>query len=180
MSRAAAFLVPLHRLDQSLFLAVHRGLAFRPLLVLLSVVSRLGNWPFWLGAILFTLAMGRPNATFAALHMLATAGVGGLVYKLLKERITRPRPCEAILWLEPSVPPLDRWSFPSGHTLHAVSFCVLLAHWCPEALPFVLPFAVLTGFSRIGLGLHYPFDVLAGALLGAGIAETMLSLLAPA
>jgi undecaprenyl-diphosphatase len=67
--------------------------------------------------------------------------------------------------------PLDRFSFPSGHTLHAVSFTVIAAGAFPVLALVLLPAAVLIALSRVVLGLHYPTDVLAGALLGATIAR---------
>lgn len=70
---------------------------------------------------------------------------------------------------------LDRFSFPSGHTLHAVAFsCVALAYY-PALAPLLLPFTGLVAMSRPVLGLHYPSDVLAGALIGLLIAGASLS-----
>lgn len=180
MRRATALLDPLHRVDHLLFVAVHRGLRLRPLVAFLSLVSRLGNGSIYAVVLFYLVARGGSAGSYAALHASATALLGLALYKLLKERVGRPRPCEAILELVPAVPPLDRWSFPSGHTLHAVSFCVLLATWAPELLPLALPFAALTGLSRVVLGLHYPFDVAAGGLLGYGIATGMLHAFGPA
>lgn len=62
--------------------------------------------------------------------------------------------------------PLDHFSFPSGHTLHAVLFSVMLGTYFPALLPVLLVFSVLVALSRMVLGLHYPTDVLAGAGLG--------------
>jgi undecaprenyl-diphosphatase len=179
MRRATALLDPLHRVDHLLFVAVHRGLGLRPLVSFLSLVSRLGNGSIYLVVLFYLAARDGTSGSYAALHAAATALLGLVLYKLLKERVGRPRPCEAILELVPALPPLDRWSFPSGHTLHAVSFCVLLATWAPELLPLALPFAALTGLSRVVLGLHYPFDVAAGGLLGYGLAAGMLRLCGP-
>jgi undecaprenyl-diphosphatase len=68
------------------------------------------------------------------------------------------------------------YSFPSGHTLHAVAFTlVALAYW-PWLAPLLVPFTLLTAASRVALGLHYPSDVLAGASLGAGIAAASLAI----
>ncbi len=73
--------------------------------------------------------------------------------------------------IAPGVSPLDRFSFPSGHTLHAVAFTIIASIHYPQ-LPFLLvPFTLLTAASRIVMGLHYPSDVLAGACLGAIIAS---------
>ena len=63
--------------------------------------------------------------------------------------------------------PLDRFSFPSGHTLHAVSFTVSVCSSLPALAVVLVPAAVLIALSRVVLGLHYPSDVLAGGLLGA-------------
>ena len=73
--------------------------------------------------------------------------------------------------------PLDRYSFPSGHTLHAVSFTTIaLAHF-PELAIVLVPFALLVAVSRVVLGLHYPTDVAAGAVLGATLATIGLALI---
>jgi undecaprenyl-diphosphatase len=66
--------------------------------------------------------------------------------------------------------PLDKFSFPSGHTLHAVVFGVVALNYYPQLAFIILPFTTLVGLSRVVLGLHYPSDVLAGALIGSLIA----------
>jgi undecaprenyl-diphosphatase len=72
------------------------------------------------------------------------------------------------IWLTGT--PLDKFSFPSGHTLHAVVFSTVVLSYYPALSIVVLPFTVMVGLSRVVLGLHYPSDVLAGALIGAAIA----------
>jgi len=72
--------------------------------------------------------------------------------------------------------PLDQFSFPSGHTLHAVAFTTIaIAHY-PQLAFLLIPFAFLVALSRMVLGLHYPSDVLAGAAIGAAIAGISLVL----
>jgi len=72
--------------------------------------------------------------------------------------------------------PLDRYSFPSGHTLHAVSFTWQACAHFPELAWVLAPLAGLIAGSRVVLGLHYPSDVLAGAALGAALAQLGLAL----
>ena len=74
-----------------------------------------------------------------------------------------------------SAKPLDQFSFPSGHTLHAVGFSVVAVAYFPVLIWLVLPFTLLVAASRVILGLHYPSDVLAGALVGLSIADTVLA-----
>ena len=71
--------------------------------------------------------------------------------------------------------PLDRYSFPSGHTLHAVSFAWQACAHFPELSWVLLPLTALIAGSRVVLGLHYPTDVLAGAIIGAALAELGLA-----
>jgi undecaprenyl-diphosphatase len=70
--------------------------------------------------------------------------------------------------------PLDPWSFPSGHTLHAVAFNAVLAAELPLVALLVLPFTLAVAASRVILGLHYPRDVAAGAAAGSLLAGLTL------
>jgi undecaprenyl-diphosphatase len=88
----------------------------------------------------------------------------------------RERPFITHSTIDLAMAPLDRYSFPSGHTLHAVSFAWQATAHFPELGWVLLPLAGLIAASRVVLGLHYPTDVLAGAALGASLAELGCSL----
>jgi membrane-associated phospholipid phosphatase len=92
----------------------------------------------------------------------------------------RGRPYITHSAIECASEPLDRYSFPSGHTLHAVCFTLLaVAHFPVLAGPLVV-LTVLIALSRVILGLHYPTDVAAGAVLGGslGIGSLLIAQLA--
>src|SRR5690606_16957595 len=72
------------------------------------------------------------------------------------------------------VAPLDEFSFPSGHTLHAVAFStVAVAHY-PVLAWALVPFTGAVALSRVVLGLHYPSDVLAATAIGGLLAAVSL------
>jgi undecaprenyl-diphosphatase len=102
----------------------------------------------------------------AALHLAATGAVGILLYKLIKNHAVRERPYITHSAIECASAPLDRYSFPSGHTLHAVCFTIMLTAHLPEWAGALAVLASLIALSRVVLGLHYPTDVAAGATLG--------------
>ncbi|MGH8053296.1 MAG: phosphatase PAP2 family protein [Stenotrophomonas sp.] len=136
-----------------------------------SILSRLGDGVFWymlMGALV--LADGLDGLQ-ASVHMAATGVVALTLYKVLKRWTRRPRPFAADLRIRAWVAPLDEYSFPSGHTLHAVSFTVVALAYYPWLAPLLVPFTAGVALSRVVLGLHYPSDVLAatgiGVLLGA-------------
>jgi undecaprenyl-diphosphatase len=74
------------------------------------------------------------------------------------------------------VAPLDEYSFPSGHTMHAVAFTLLAVVAFPGLAWVLVPFTVLVALSRLVLALHYPSDVLAGAVLGGALASAATAL----
>lgn len=146
----------------------------RPLTMLLRAVGRLGNGVFWYALIAVLPFVYGPQGLRASLHMLLVGGACLLVYRWLKHRTARPRPAGVIPDVRLAMRALDEFSFPSGHTLHAVAFTLIAGFHFPHLLMLLAPLCVLIALSRPALGLHYPSDVLAGALLGAGIAGSSL------
>ncbi|MCB1637566.1 MAG: phosphatase PAP2 family protein, partial [Thiothrix sp.] len=141
-----------------------------PLSRFFAVISRLGNGVFWYVLMLvLPLVHGLP-AILVSLHMALVGLMGVLIYKWLKTSTGRVRPYGYHNDIFQNVTALDPFSFPSGHTLHAVGFSMVLLHYYPEWALLVIPFTILVALSRVILGLHYPSDVLMGILLGAGLA----------
>ncbi|MBX3702236.1 MAG: phosphatase PAP2 family protein [Steroidobacteraceae bacterium] len=141
-----------------------------------ATISRLGDGVFWYASMTAMAVLGGSRGAFAALHMAATGLAALALYKTLKRRIRRPRPCAVGRGIVALVAPLDQFSFPSGHTLHAVAFTVIACAWFPALAVVLVPFAMLVGLSRVVLGLHYPSDVLAATAIGLALAAVSLSL----
>ena len=129
---------------------------------------------FWY-ALMAVLPIVYGSADLAlVVRMLAVAAVCLVLYKLIKTRAARPRPFQAHTGIQLHVLPLDQHAFPSGHTMHAVAFTLLVLAQHPELAMLLVPFTVLVAVSRVALGLHYPSDVVAGAALGSLIAWVSL------
>jgi len=141
-----------------------------------QVASRLGDGIVWYVLIFALPVLYGASAIKPALVMALTGTVGVVLYKLLKRVFVRERPFITHSSIALAGAPLDRYSFPSGHTLHAVSFAWQACAHFPELAWVLVPLAAMIAASRVVLGLHYPTDVLVGALIGASLAELGLSL----
>jgi undecaprenyl-diphosphatase len=137
---------------------------------LFRLVSRLGDGLFWYALMSALLLRYQAAALPAVIHMLAVGLTCTAIYKLVKHKTLRPRPFNVYPSIVCMGKTLDQFSFPSGHTLHAVGFSIIAVYYFPALIWLVLPFSLLVALSRPILGLHYPSDVLAGAAIGTAIA----------
>lgn len=177
---ASALFLRADQAERRLCLIANAAARRRALRALFRAVSRLGDGVFWYALMAsMPLWLGRTAGLRAALHMLVVGAVGLALYKLLKRTLVRERPFVGLVGIECAMPPLDRYSFPSGHTLHAVAFTVVAVGYVPGLAALLVPFAALVAASRVVLGLHYPSDVAVGALLGAALAVASGSLPLP-
>jgi len=177
MRRLSASLRAVAVWDEEWCLWFNHAAAIPSVRALFCAASRLGDGVFWYALMAVLLAVGGRAAIPAVLHMAAVGATGVLLYKWLKSRTSRPRPYQVRTAILRGADPLDNFSFPSGHTLHAISFSILAIAYFPPTAYLVVPFAALVAASRLVLGLHYPTDVLAGAVIGAALAFGSLALL---
>lgn len=139
-----------------------------------AAISRLGDGVFWYALMGALILFDGYNGLKASAHLAATGVIALSLYKLLKHWTKRPRPYASDVRIRAWVAPLDEFSFPSGHTLHAVAFTlVALAHY-PVLAWVLIPFTASVAVSRVVLGLHYPSDVLAATGIGTALAALSL------
>ncbi len=110
--------------------------------------------------------------------LLAADVAAGVISYALRQAIGRERP--PLVYPEPkplvSVP--NSGAFPSGHTSAAFACATVLAWASPRLRVPLFVLAAAIGWSRIYVGVHWPLDVLGGAVLGVLLAKALLKLLA--
>lgn len=94
----------------------------------------------------------------------------------LKQLVDRPRPFTTIAADHVLGGHPGSSSMPSGHATTAFAGAVALGYVVRRAAPLLLALAAAIAYSRVYLGVHYPFDVVAGAALGASVAVAVLAL----
>jgi membrane-associated phospholipid phosphatase len=103
------------------------------------------------------------------------AGAAWVLANVAKVIANRPRPYQVVADAVLRQPPAHGTSFPSSHTAVTVAVVIALVPFLPRALAWVaIAYAVLVGWSRVYLGVHYPLDVLAGAGIGMAVGGAVL------
>ncbi|WP_083884212.1 bifunctional phosphatase PAP2/diacylglycerol kinase family protein [Nocardia higoensis] len=126
----------------------------------------------WLGfgAAMVLLGSG-PVRRAGVRGLLATGLASGVANGIAKPLFPRRRPPdESVPFVRRLGTPPVSSSFPSGHSASAAAFVTGVALESPATAVAVAPVAVAVGYSRVHIGVHWPSDVVAGALLGAGVA----------
>lgn len=160
-------------IDNYLFQLFNSGLTCGFLDWLMPIITNARMWmPIiliaWLGLIIF----GSKKHRVLALLLLVAAGTTDLISaRVIKKSVGRLRPC--------SVEETDDFkcrllrhkksskSFPSNHAANNAAFATVIWLFCGHVIGIPFAFiAFLVGYSRVYVGVHYPFDVFAGWLLG--------------
>lgn len=113
---------------------------------------------------------GRRAAAYGLTAVAATSGIVNLIAKRMSRR-QRPRRAGEEVAHERWIQMPDSASFPSGHTAAAVAFASGTGRLLPVAGSPLHALAALVGYSRVHTGVHYPGDVVGGAVIGAAVAD---------
>ena len=158
--------------DERVFVYLNEALSGQASAWLLRLVSSLGNG--FVLAILVIPVMARFDWKawrMRVIPMVLSVATTGVIVTAAKVLVGRERPpvWAALRGVDVRVPfgmPADK-SFPSGHAQTAFGVAVYLSLLYPSRSVVFLALAVLVGISRIGLGVHYPSDVVVGAFIGS-------------
>jgi undecaprenyl-diphosphatase len=134
---------------------------------LLVVFVRVGDgWGWALVAAGLFLFLPWLRFKIVAFQALLAVAISLPLYWGLKLFFRRQRPFAALPGISARVPPLDRYSFPSGHTMNNLAVALTLALNFPRLWPLAVSVPLLLGLLRIFFGVHFLTDIGGGILLG--------------
>lgn len=119
---------------------------------------------------LFMLALGKRWIGQSAYEMVLALVLSTLLAQILKRAFSRSRPYWILKNLNTYGIDLRDYSFPSGHTTAAFTVATTFSLYFPKLAVLFIAMAILVAVSRTYLAVHYPTDVLAGVILGIGVA----------
>jgi undecaprenyl-diphosphatase len=162
----------LYSIDKAVFLLINATLTHPVLDTVLVTATNLKFWiiPGILAAAIFVFREDKKKAlTVLALMALTIAICDPLSSQALKKLFARPRPCNPDAFVEGGRFLLGMYkslSFPSSHSMNMFSLATLLFCFYRKHGVYFFSFAAMIAYSRVYCGVHYPSDVLGGAVFG--------------
>ena len=166
------------------FYFINNGLQNNFLNVLMPILTDFGSLIAWcLICVALYIFGGRKAKKIAILGLIALFLSNVAVY-FLKYIVAEPRPFLALNHVHQLIPENEIYSFPSGHTTSSfaaatvigLNYMLKIRNMKFRLIYPLLAFAAIIGFSRIYIGVHYPLDVICGALIGTIFALIVLKL----
>jgi undecaprenyl-diphosphatase len=145
--------------------------------VLTDYVKQKAVLGFAIALVLWMLIRGKPNVRLAAILLILTILVSDQLNSfVIKNLFARLRPCHVLPGVHLLVGCGSGYSFPSSHAVNNFAGAMVLAFCIPRWRWAFFGFAALIAFSRVYVGVHYPFDVLGGAAVGLCCAGFVIAL----
>ena len=165
-------------IDTTLFYAVNHGLVNKFFDTIMPIITDVKYWKIpllaaWLCLMIFGGKKGRITGIVLVVSLILIDLFNSYPLKFLFARI---RPCNAFLDARVLVPTSTSYSFPSSHATNIFGIATILSNKYRNFRFCFFFIALVVGISRIYVGVHYPFDVLAGAAVGILCGLGMLKL----
>jgi undecaprenyl-diphosphatase len=166
------------QIDASLFYLLNHKVQNGLLDFLMPILTNLDYWriPFILLAISLLLFGQKRGRVALLLLVLGITLSDQVCNNLLKPLVGRVRPCNVLDDVHLLVNCTRSFSFPSSHATNIFTGTILLSFVYPRLRAALIGVAILVAYSRVYVGVHYPFDVVAGAILGILCALTIVAL----
>ena len=168
----------LQQLDASLFTFFNQSIANGLFDVVMPFVTDIKQfYPVYILVLLFIFWKGGSKGRWCVLLMLVAAAIADPVSsRLIKESVGRERPCRTLEEVRLLVHCGGGKSFPSTHAVNNFAGFIVFAWFFRRYAWAWLLLASTVSFSRIYVGVHYPFDVIGGALIGMAIGAIVILL----
>jgi undecaprenyl-diphosphatase len=161
--------------DRALFRVIFR-IKWTPLTPIMRAFTVAGRAGALWGAFAFLAYLATDFETYNLILPWTAVPVSWVVAEGAKFFFNRARPFISDTEIAPLIRTPSSSSFPSGHSATAAAGAITLSAIYPTFAPALILSGFLVALSRIYLGVHYPFDVLAGVLIGTATAAVVLVL----
>ncbi len=163
-------------IDAFLFHFINSTLANSLTDKLMPFITERNNWfifysLIWLYLVFKGGARGRISALLVILLILVSDQTADNVIKPLFHRI---RPCHVLGDVHLLINCSQSFAFPSNHAVNNFAAAALFSYFYPSMNSFLFTGAFIVSLSRVMCGVHYPFDILGGALIGMGFAYLII------
>ncbi len=160
------FISIIQQSDASIFFMFNDRVKCKLLDFIMPLITHLGSSIFTISFSILMVLVDLNSSNNWGLAVAASLSVSHIIVHIVKRIINRPRPNKVLENVNTFNIRLYSYSFPSGHTTAAFSIGISLACIFPMLAPLTILLAALVGISRMYVGVHYPTDVIAGALVG--------------
>jgi len=167
----------LQTIDEKLFYFINGNLANPLFDKFMPFITKEESWMifyvlFWL-SLVFT---GGKKGVIAGILIIILIIITDQSSNILKAYFHRIRPCNVLPGVHMLVNCTGSFSMPSSHAVNNFAAAVLFSHFYPKYRYFLFTGAFIVAISRIFVGVHYPFDMLIGALYGMLVASLLVYL----